>query len=288
MASMALESAKGNRLMNRRSDLAARRELLSNLTMRELRTKYKRSVLGWAWSLANPLASMLIFTVVFRVFLKVSPPIGEPSGLNNFALFLLCGLLPWSFFSNAVNGSIGAVIGNAALVKKVYFPRSILVFASVGAWGVSFLIEMAVLIVGLLVAGNFILPWLIPLVFVVAVLIAFASGLALMLAAMNVHFRDVQHLFGIVMQLWFYATPIVYPLTLVPARAHVLGRSLPLRSLYQLNPMVGFVEAIRDCIYDLRFPAASSMGYLLVVSGATFALGLYVFARLEPRMAEDL
>lgn len=261
------------------SDVLAGRELMVNLTLRELRSKYKRSALGWAWSLANPLVSMLIFTVVFALFLKVSPPVGEPSGLHNFALFLLCGLLPWNFFANAVMASTGVVIANAGLVKKVYFPRSVLVFASVNSWGASFLIEMAVLAVALLAVGNFVLPWLLPTLLVMVLLALFTSGIALAVAALNVYFRDVQHLIGVVVQLLFYATPIVYPVTLVPDR---------LRRLYMLNPLAAFVEAIRDCLYDLSFPSLGRSAYLVTVSLAVFALGFVVFSRLEPRMAEEL
>src|ERR1700758_2564870 len=120
-------------------ELASSRELMTNLTLRELRGKYKRSVLGWSWSLLNPLATMAIFTVVFAYFLKVKVPPGNPSGLSVFALFLLCGLLPFNFLANGMSGSMSALIGNANLIKKVYFPREILVAANVASWAVSLL-----------------------------------------------------------------------------------------------------------------------------------------------------
>ena len=108
------------------AELTESKELFVNLTLRELRGKYKRSVLGWTWSLLNPLATMVIFTVVFRFFLKVEPTRGDPSGLHVFAIFLLCGLLPWNFLSNGMSGSMGALIANSNLIKKVFFPREIL------------------------------------------------------------------------------------------------------------------------------------------------------------------
>jgi lipopolysaccharide transport system permease protein len=275
-------------LISRLGEVAAGRELLVNLTLRELRSKYKRSVLGWAWSLANPLASLLIFTIVFRLFLRISPPVGDPSGLHNFGLFLLCGLLPWNFFANASTGSLAMLIGNAELVKKVYFPRTILVFAGVGSWGISLLIELAVLSVAFLVVGNFVLPWLAGVVVLVLVMAAFVTGVGLALSAVNVYFRDVQHLVGVLMQIWFYATPIVYPISLVPARAEVAGWSLPVRRLYEVNPLVSFVEAFRDFLYHLRFPGPGRIAYLLAVSAVTFVGGFLLFTRLEPRMAEEL
>ena len=109
------------------SDLSSSKELFVNLTLRELRSKYKRSVLGWAWSLLNPLTSLVIYGFVFSVIFGVEAPPGDPSGLDNFAMFLMCGLLPYNFLSNGLNGGMGVLIGNGNLVKKVFFPREILV-----------------------------------------------------------------------------------------------------------------------------------------------------------------
>jgi ABC-2 type transport system permease protein len=231
---------------------------------------------------------MVIFTVVFKLFLGVSVQPGNPSGMDIFAFFLLCGLLPWNLLANGIGGSMGVLIGNSNLIKKTYFPREVLVAANVAAWVVSLLIEVGVLSVALMVAGNFVLPWL-PLVLVLVVVqTVFVMGIALTLSALNVYFRDVQHLIGIVLQLWFYATPIVYPLSRVPARASLFGVSIPVRRIYGLNPMVRFVEAYRDCLYNLRFPSAKTFGYLVLVAAASLASGLYAFARLEPKLAEEL
>jgi ABC-2 type transport system permease protein len=269
-------------------ELASSRELFANLTLRELRGKYKRSTLGWTWSLVNPLATMAIFTVVFNFFLKVDPPEGEPSGLDVFAFYLLCGLLPWNFLSNCLTGSMGMLLSNANLIKKVWFPREILVGANVAAAGVGFLLELAVLIVALLIAGNFVLPWLVPLVMVLALQALFATGVGLTFSVLNVYFRDVQHFVGILLQLWFYATPIVYPLSVVPEEHELWGVTIPVATIYNLNPMVRFVEAYRDCLYDLRLPSLGTMAFLVVVSGVSLAIGLAVFGRFEPRLAEEL
>jgi ABC-2 type transport system permease protein len=267
------------------AELAESRELFVNLTLRELRGKYKRSLLGWTWSLLNPLATMVIFTVVFRFFLKVQIEPGDPSGLHVFALFLLCGLLPWNFLSNGMSGSMGALIGNSNLIKKVFFPREILVASNIASWVVSFLLEMGVLAIVLLVAGQFVLPWIVPALGLVIVQTMFVVGLGLLLSVLNVYFRDVQHFIGILLQIWFYATPIVYPITVV---RDALDDHPALFTLYKLNPMVRFVEAYRDCLYDLRFPALLDTLYLVGVSAATLALGVYVFFRLEPKLAEEL
>jgi len=270
------------------SELSGSRELLSNLTLRELRGKYKRSILGWSWSLLNPLATMAVFTIVFRFFLKVTVPPGSPSGLQSFALALLIGLLPWNYLSNGINGSMGSLIGNSNLIKKVYFPREVLVLANVASWAVSMVIEVAVLAIALLIAGNFIVPWLVPVLVLMAIQSVFVAGVGLGLAVLNVYFRDVQHLVGILLQVWFYATPIVYPISVVPRHAGLFGWDLPVRTLYGLNPMVRFVEAYRDCLYDLRFPPLADVAYLIVISGVTLVAGAILFARLEPKLAEEL
>lgn len=270
------------------AEYKASRELLTHLTLRELRAKYKRSALGWAWSLVNPLVLMLIYTVVFRLFLKVRPPIGSPSGMDNFALFLLCGLLPWNFLLNGTTGSVTILLANSNLVKKTYFPRELLVTAHIASWLVSFLIEMLLLAVAMLVVGNVWLPFLPVIAVLIIALSAFTIGLGLAVSALNVYFRDVQYLLGVALQIWFFLTPVLYPVSLVPERATVLGVDLPVRALYHLNPMVGFTEAFRDCLYDLRFPPAVDLLVLLGVSLAALLGGLAVFKRLEPGLAEEL
>src|SRR5205814_7417312 len=137
----------GRRIVSSLADLRGSRELLTNLTLRELRSKYKRSVLGWAWSLLNPLATMVIFTLVFSKLIGVRIPPGDPSGLHVFALFLLCGLLPWNYLSNSVNSGASVLVINGNLIKKVYFPRETLVAATTASWLFSLMIELGVLTV---------------------------------------------------------------------------------------------------------------------------------------------
>jgi ABC-type polysaccharide/polyol phosphate export permease len=270
------------------AELAGSRELMANLTLRELRGKYKRSLLGWSWSLLNPLATMLVFTLVFRFFLKIEVPVGEPSGLRNFAFYLLCALLPFNFLSNGMVGGMGSLIGNSNLIKKVWFPREILVAANVASWLVSFLIEMGVLAVAFLVVGNMVLPWLPVVLLVVIVQALFTAGLGLALGALNVYFRDIQHLIGIFLQLWFYATPIVYPVTLVPERAELWGLDVPVRFIYGLNPMVRFADIYRDLLYDLHAPSFGDVAYVVAAAAVALGIGLLIFNRLEPRLAEEL
>jgi ABC-type polysaccharide/polyol phosphate export permease len=273
-------------------EYAAARELTVNLTMRELRGKYKRSLLGWSWSLLNPLATVIIFAIVFRYFLKVTVPPGNPSGLDNFALFLVCGLLPWNYLSNGLNGAMLTLVGNANLVKKVYFPREALVVSNVASWVYSLLIELGTMCIFFLIFGNMVLPWIPVVLGLILLQTIFVLGVALLLSALNVYFRDIQHLFGIVLLGWFYATPVVYPISLVEAadktKPELLGHQVPLLTLYKLNPMTRLVGAYRNALFDLRFPPLWDVLYIFGSGVVMLVIGWYVFNRLEGRMAEEL
>lgn len=273
------------------ADMRSSRELLSNLTRREVKGKYKRTALGQLWSLANPLAQMLVYTLVFAVIIRVRPGPGDPSGLDVFVLWLMCGLLPWTFFTNVVNGAMTALVGNENLIKKVYFPRSLLVVSTALAAGYSWLIEMGVLTVAILLFGGMPLAYL-PLVLVTMLaLLLFSLGFALLLSIANAYFRDVQHLVGILFQIWFYVTPIVYPINIVADRSAdygpVLG-SFTLVDLYRLNPMESFVEVFRNLLYDNRLPEWSSALQCLGWAVVALAVGAWVFDRHQKRLAEVL
>lgn len=268
------------------------RELFVNLTMREVRGKYRRTVLGNFWSLLNPLASMVIYTVVFGVLIRIDPGPGDPSGLDVFALWLMTGLLAWNFLSAGVSQGMGALVGNAGLLTKVYFPRWVLVAATVSSAGITYAIELAVLSAVLLLFGAFVLPWL-PLVLVVAVLLGLLGfGLGLTLSVLNVYFRDTQHFVAIGLQVWFYLTPIVYPLTLVADAEQRLaqdrGLDLPLVELYALNPMTHFVDALRALMYDNRFPDVDDLLWCAGSAAVAMVVGVLVFRRFSARVVEEL
>lgn len=272
-------------------DLKESRGLLLNLTLREVRGKYKRTLLGQGWSLLNPIATLLIYTLVFGFVLRVQVPVGRPSGLQTFVLFLACALLPWNFFNNAISGGMGALVGNANLLRKVFFWRPTLVIATVFSWDVTFGIELLVLVVALLIFGAMPLLW-IPLVLLAVVLLTlFALGIALLLAVGNVYFRDTQHFVNIGMQLWFYATPIVYPYSLIQheaARLRAGGNGFPLETLYRLNPMERFVAVFRSLLYDNTFPHWGDLAFCAVAAVASAAIGITVFNRSQHRLVEEL
>lgn len=265
------------------TDVYRSRELLWNLTLRELRTKYRRSFLGWAWSMLNPLSQILIYGFVFGTLFNATAPIGEQSGLDSFALYMLCGLLPWNFFGLITSLGLGAISANAGLVRRVAFPREVLVFSNVLHACVQFTIEMALLLIVLLIAGSPFLVWL-PLVVLTSVLLAlFATGLALALSVLAVYFRDVSYLWAILIQVWFFATPIVYPPSLLDARAPEW-----VRNILKLNPMNGFVDVYRRLLFDAAGPGWKTMVGLVVISLAALSIGWMIFHRMARQLPEEV
>ena len=266
------------------AEIVESRELITNLTLRELRGRYKRSVLGWTWSLLNPLSTVVIYSIVFGVLLDAPTTLGDPSGTDSFTVWLLCGLLPWTFFSGSLNGSMGVLTGNASLIRKVYFPREGLVLSFVASMLVTFLIEMLVLFVILVVFGNNFWPWLPLVAILMAVQTVFVTGFSLALSVLNVYFRDVQYLVGaILLQAWFFLTPIVYRIETVEAET-----SETIARIYTWNPMVRFVETYRDLLYDNRGPTLVNTVYLIAVAAIVLAVGMRIFRRYEARLAEEL
>ena len=268
--------------MNSLRELWASRELVGNLVMREVKGKYRRTVLGQLWSLINPLALMLVYTIVFSVILRARPAVGDPSGLDVYPLWLMCALLPWMFFSRVVNHGLQSITSNASLIKKVYFPRLALPLSVTGSTGFTWLNEMGLLIVVLLLVGGKVLFW-IPLAVVTMILLAmFATGVSMALSILTVHFRDTQHFTTIALQLWMYFTPIIYPITLVESAAQQHGAWI--LDVYRLNPMERFVSVFRSLLYDNRWPAGDDMLWCALWAGVGFAVGLVVCPRNDRRL----
>ncbi|MET0663800.1 MAG: ABC transporter permease [Ilumatobacteraceae bacterium] len=269
--------------MSTLAELRDTRELFWNLTLRELRTRYKRSALGWAWSMLNPLATTLVYSFVFVVLFDAAPPTGNPSGLQVFGLFILCAILPWNYMAIGVGTSMGTVIANGSLVKKVAFPREHLVLATVAAQLVTLFIELGVLSVVMVFFGHIVLLQVPGVVVAAALLSMFVVGLSLMLSAGNVFFRDLNHLWNILLQIWFFLTPVVYSPDLVEAK--VPGW---LFWLYMHTPMAIAVQMFRVLLYDGRYPTIPQYGFMALWGGATLWVGWSIFKRLAPRFPEEL
>lgn len=270
----------------------ASRELLFNLISRDVRGQYKRTIFGQLWSLVNPLALMLIYTFIFGFIFRSNPLPGDPSGLDVFALWLLCGLLPWTFFAGVMGAAASSLVANAGLIQKVAFSRIVLPLSQVGASGYNWAFEMAVLLIAISIAGGFVLPW-IPLIVVAMVLLAiFGAGVGLILSISNVYFRDTQYLLSIVTQLWMYLTPIIYPPQLVQTESAkvggLLGTNITIDGIYSLNPMVHYVTLFRQLIYDNRWPDPQEWVICLCWSLGALAIGAFVFQCNEKKLAEAL
>ena len=274
------------------SEIWASRELLQNLTNREVRGKYRRTALGQLWSLANPIAAILIYTFIFSFIFRLPAQVGDPSGLNNYALWLVCGLLPWLFFNRVLSLGTDALVSNAGLIQKVYFPRIVLPLALANATFFTWILEMAVLVIALSRLGSFVLPWL-PLVALFMVVFAlFSVGLAMVFSIINVHFRDLAYLLTIVLQFWFYLTPILYPVELVVTQSDqlggLIGTPVTLIDIYSLNPVLGFIEIFRNLLYDNRMPEATTVVIALGWTVAALGAGVLAYARKEKQLAELL
>jgi ABC-type polysaccharide/polyol phosphate export permease len=267
------------------AELRSSRELLTNLTLREIRGKYKRTALGQVWSLLNPIAQMVIYSLVFGFVLRVEPGVGDPSGLHVFALWLSAGLVPWLFFANVVSTGMTSLITNANLIQKVYFARETLVISNMLAWLFTHLIEMSVLVVATLAFGGRPLLYLPATIFFVAMLALFALGISYGLAVANVYFRDTQHFITLFMQMWLYGTPIFYSVALVKSHSHQYPHLL---FIYRLNPLERFTEVFRNTIYDGRWPSWSNTVFVTVVSLVVLIAGRAIFLRFADRLAEEL
>jgi lipopolysaccharide transport system permease protein len=249
------------------------RELLYFLVLREIKAKYKQTALGVAWSILQPLSLMLVFTIVFSLFARL-PSDGVP-----YALFSYCALLPWQFFAGVLGRGVGSLLSNQVLVQKVYFPREIILFAVIASAIVDFAIG-ASLFVGLLWVYDIQAGWHFLLILPVFLIqISFVAGLILFLSPLNVFYRDISLVMPLLVQIWMFATPIIYPLSLVPER---------LRPYYALNPMAGVVDGYRTILLHGRMPDSMTLSIAAIIATATLIGGLLYFKRVEFQLADVL
>lgn len=256
-------------------ELYSYRELLRNLVIKELKLKYKSSFLGFLWSLLNPLLLMGIYTLVFSV-------IFSGRKIEHFPLFLMAGLLPWTSFAASLNMTTNSIIGNRALIGKIYVPRELFPYSVVLANAFSFVFEMLLLFVPLAILGyNFYryLP-IVLLAFVLQTLLAAGFGLAL--SSVTVYFRDMKQLITLILRLWFYITPILYSFDQLERLPVIF------QSLFRLNPMASIVMLYKLPLYYNKMPGASIFIGALVSTGLVFIVGVKIFARLEPNFARDI
>ena len=247
------------------------RELIRILTISDLKIKYQSSVLGFAWSLLNPLLLMLVLYFVFsRAFTTTQ---------DNFALYLLIGIVTWRFLNNGTSSSIRSIVGRASLVTKVFIPRQVLVLSTVLSSFISSLLEFLVLFCLLVFFGVALSFNLLLFPFITALYFVMVYGVSLALASLYVYYRDLDQMWEVLLQLGFFLSPVVYPITAVPEEY---------LKLYMLNPVTVVMQTNREILLYAQAASASNLLFIAITAGLILAVGSSIFNRLERRFAEEL
>jgi len=247
------------------------RELLYNLTLREIKGRYKQTAIGIAWALFQPLSMMIVFTIVFSYFAKIQ------TESIPYPLFSYCGLVAWSFFSNSISKGTNSIIGNINLVTKIYFPREIFPISTTISNFIDFLISSLLFLLLAIFYKTPITPYLfaVPVIFIIHTI--FIIGLSLFLSALNVFKRDIGYLVPIVLQIWMFLSPVVYPVTLVPEEY---------RWLYMLNPLAGIIEGYRKTILFGEMPPLGPLGFSAFIAFIVFSASYFYFKKVEKKFAD--
>lgn len=258
--------------MNKIKEIYEYRLMIYSLVKRDLRGKYKGSVLGFMWTFVNPLLQLLVYNMVFSIIMK--------AGVEKFYLYLFVGLIPWLFFSAAITGGSTCIIAQKDLIKKIRFPREIIPISFVTSQFVNMLLSFIVVILVSLISGvHLTIGGILCLPVIMLVEYIMALGIALISSSLTVYFRDLEHILAIIAMAWLYATPICYPETMVPEKY---------LSLYRLNPVTPIVNAYRDVLYYGRTPDLTTLLIAIGIGLVTVLIGVLVFGRLQRRFAEEL
>jgi lipopolysaccharide transport system permease protein len=283
MRRLATHWPKAQEQMTQRvAELYQYRELIKNLVIRDLKVRYKNSVLGVLWSLLNPLLMTLVFTIVFTLMIPNSE-------IPNYPVFFMCGFLPWSFLSASLLGAANSIVGSAPLIKKIYFPREVLPLAEMLSNLVNFLLALLVLFAMILISGIRLTPAVLMLPLIILTEMMFIMGLSFILSTANVFYRDTEHILQIVMQAWFFLTPIFYPIRILPESAEILGMTLNIQLwVRRLNPMASLVASYRDVLY---YGVPTGLDFFLrtaLTCAAILVLGYLLFCRFSRVFGEEV
>lgn len=258
--------------MNTIRELYNYREMIASLVRKDLRGRYKGSVLGFLWTFINPLFQLIIYTIVFSTILR--------SDIEKYYLFLFVALIPWIFFSSAlVNGST-SVLAQKSMVTKIYFPRAVLPIAYVTSSFINMLYCFIIVFVVVLIAGikiSFSALLCLPAIMLIEYI--FAMGIALFTSSITVYFRDFEHILGIINMGWMYMTPIIYSIEIIPEKY---------KSFFYLNPMTYIISSYREVLYYGRVPEMSLLIPSLVIGIVFLVTGLMFFNKLQKHFAEEL
>ena len=258
--------------MNKFREIYQYRTMISSLIQRDLRGRYKGSVLGFSWTFLNPLLQLGVYTVVFSVIMR--------AGIKDYYLFLFVALIPWIFFSASLTGGASCIISQKEMVKKIYFPREVLPISHVTCQLTNMLLSFVVVFAVLFFSGKGVnlraLPFLMPVILVEYLL---ALGIAFLSSALTVYFRDLEHILIIVSMAWQFLTPVMYSIDNVPEE---------LLSIFWLNPMSSVIVAYRDILYYKQIPHLNTLMTAAVLGLALLIVGWLLFGRLERHFAEEL
>ena len=257
--------------MNLFKNLYNYRELLKTSVKKEVRSKYKNSFLGVVWSFLNPLLQIVVYAIIFSLILK--------NKQENYAIFLCCGIIPWTFFSSAINKSAFTIIENGNIIKKVYFPREIIPISVVVAEAINFLISTIIILGFVIIGGIGITKYLLfyPIILITQYLVIIS--IAFVVSSICVYFRDLQHFIGIILQLLFYATPIIYSQDNIPSEY---------QWILKINPMTYIINAYRDIFYYQKAFEILHLIILLFIGIVTSYVGYKIFYKLQKGFAEQL
>ena len=247
------------------------KELLAELVKRDIKVRYRRSVLGMLWSVLNPLLTMLVMSFVFSNVFR--------NNLHNFPVYLLTGQLVFGFFSEATNQCMTSIIDNRPLLLKIYIPKYIFPMSRVGASLVNMMFSLIALIIVMIFTGTP-LSWtmlLVPLLFLYT--FVFVLGMGLLLSCIAVFFRDIIHLYGVVLTAWMYVTPIFYPVEILPEIGQVLVR---------FNPLFHYVRFMRQCVWSQEWPVFNMHAFCIAFSLMAISAGLYAFSKNQNKFALNL
>ncbi len=269
-------------MIERLRELVRYRELIRNLVVRDLKVRYKNSALGILWSLLNPLAMMAVFTIVFTFMMPSNT-------IEKFPVFVLCALLPWNFFRDSVMASVGSIVNNSSLIKKVYFPHEVLPLSVVLSNLVNLSLALLVLFAMMIAFRVHFTQWALLLPVVIFTEVLFVLGLGFILSTANVFYRDTAMIMEVVMLAWFFVTPIFWDIAILPTHRVVLGFDLNIHRLtYILNPMASLISTYRVILYYGARPALDFFLRTFVTALVTLIIGYSVFLRHSKVFAEEV
>lgn len=258
-------------MINTIKELISYRQMLISTVRKELRSRYKGSFLGFLWTFVNPLLQLTIYSIVFPLIMK--------NNQENYPMFLFVALLPWIFFTSSIQIATTSIVGNANLVKKIYFPRIILPLSVVGTNLMNYVFGLIIVFPALLITGVSLTLNVFWLPVVLLVEFIFILSLALICSSLYVRFRDLEHIVGILTMVWFYLTPIVFPIDIFPQEV---------ADAIAYNPMVPIINAFRDVLLYGSAPDWGALSYSLIVGLVLIIIGLVTFQKCEKTFAEEL